>query len=141
MAIELSYMVGSTLVKISILFLYRRLAGSITTKFVYGVWACMAFCIASFVAFLLAVFFTCSPTDRDNNCNDEGAILVSATAVSTIQDIIICFLPIFLIQNLHMPRRQKLALAGIFGLGLITSVCGVMRLYYLVMVYYCKSSP
>ena len=138
-SIELCYMVGTTSIKVSILFLYRRLAGSLTNKFVYSVWACMAFCIASFVAFLLAVLFTCSPADRNNNCNNEGAILVAATAVSTIQDLIICLLPIFLIQNLQMPKRQKLALIGIFGLGVITSVCGIMRTYYLVIVYYCKS--
>lgn len=132
-------MVASTLIKVSILFLYRRLAGSLTNKFVYAVWACMAFCIASFVAFLLAVFFICSPTDRDG-CDDEGIVLVTATSVSTVQDLIISFLPVFLIRNLQMPRRQKLALGGIFGLGLLTTVCGIMRTYYLITVYYCKSS-
>ncbi|USP74152.1 hypothetical protein yc1106_01426 [Curvularia clavata] len=104
MAIELSYMVGSTLVKVSILFLYRRLTGSLTNK--------------------------------ENNCQDEGIVLISATAVSTVQDLIISFLPLFLIRNLQMPKRQKLAMGGIFGLGLITTVCGIMRTYYLVFVYH-----
>ena len=139
MAIEFCYMSGSTLIKISILFLYRRLTGSLTNKFVYAVWVCMAFCITTFLAFLLAIFFTCSPADPNNNCDDEGAILVAATAVSTVQDLIVCFLPLFLIHNLQMPQRQKLALAGIFGLGVFTTVCGVMRTYYLIIVYYCKS--
>lgn len=131
-------MIGATLIKVSILFLYRRLAGSLTNKFVYAVWTCMAFCIASFVAFFVAVFFTCSPADQDNNCEDEGVVLVAATVVSTVQDMIISFLPLFLIYNLQMPRRQKLALGGIFGLGLFTTICGIMRTYYLIFVYYCK---
>ncbi|KAI8932895.1 hypothetical protein NX059_010372 [Plenodomus lindquistii] len=45
-------------------------------------------------------------------------------------------LPIFLIWNLKITRRQRFALCGIFGLGLVTTICGILRTYYAAYVYY-----
>jgi hypothetical protein len=138
MAIELCYMLCTTLIKISILLFYRRLTGSLTNRFVYWVWACITVCVLYFIAFIILIFFTCSMAVGRKDCAEEGAITVAVTVVSTVQDLVICLLPAFLIKNLQMPKRQKFALCGIFGLGLITTVCGIMRLYYSTYVYYCK---
>ena len=82
--------------------------------------------------------FTCSVAVGRKDCAEEGPFIVAVTTVSTVQDLVICILPAFLIRNLQMPKRQKLAVCGIFALGLVTSICGIMRLYYAVYLYYCK---
>ncbi|KAJ4364776.1 hypothetical protein N0V95_000724 [Ascochyta clinopodiicola] len=55
---------------------------------------------------------------------------------TTVQDFIICLLPVFLIWNLRITKTQKFALCGIFALGLVTCICGILRTYYATYVYY-----
>lgn len=132
-AIELAYMASTSLIKISILCFYRRLAnGSISRTFVYCVWGSIAFVVAYFVAFTGAIIFTCSPVqgywrmfdlmwrlENEMKCHNEGATIVAVVVVSTIQDLFICALPIFLVWNLQIPKRQKAALIALFALGLL----------------------
>ncbi|KAF1831661.1 hypothetical protein BDW02DRAFT_504756 [Decorospora gaudefroyi] len=149
MAIELNYMVSTTLIKVSILCFYRRITGRLTTQFVYWVWGCIIFCVVYGVVFTFAIIFTCTPVvgffhifdimwrlKNEVTCRNEGAIIVACAAVSSIQDFIICMLPIFLIWNLHISKRQKVGLCGIFGVGIITCVCGILRTYYATYLYY-----
>jgi hypothetical protein len=149
MAIELNYMVSTTLIKISILCFYRRITGSLTNAFVYWVWGSIIFCVGYGLLFFFLILFTCSPVvgyfhlfdlmwrmQNEVHCNNEGAIIVACAAISSVQDLVICMLPIFLIWNLQIPRRQKAALCAIFGMGLVTCVCGILRTYYATYVYY-----
>lgn len=151
MSIELDYLLSTTLIKISILCFYRRLGGSLQTTFVWAVRIAIAICIVYGILFASLIAFACSPVagtfhvsdvswrrKHELKCLNEGAIIVSCAIISTLQDLVICLLPIFLVWNMHMPKRQKLALCGIFGLGLFTCVCGVIRTYYATYVYNCK---
>lgn len=132
MSIELNYMVSTTLIKVSILCFYRRMTGTLTNTFVYWVWGSIVFCILYGVLFTLLIIFICSPVEgffyifdvawRQNNklsCHDEGAIVVACAAISTVQDLVICMLPVILIWNLQIGKRQKIALCAIFGMGLV----------------------
>jgi hypothetical protein len=149
MAIELNYLAATTFVKISILCFYRRMSGSIKTAFVYGVWAMIVFCVLYSIIFAILIICTCTPVigffhmfdilwrvHNELTCRDEGAIVVACAIIGTVQDLFICLLPVLLIWNLKMARRQKAALFGIFGIGLITCVCGILRTYYATYVYY-----
>jgi hypothetical protein len=151
MAVELNYLASTTFIKISILCFYRRMTGSIKTAFVYGVWAMIVFCMLYSIIFAILIIFTCTPVvgffhlfdiiwrvHNELSCRDEGAIVVACAIIGTIQDLFICLLPVLLIWNLKMARRQKAALFGIFGIGLITCVCGILRAYYATYVYYGK---
>ena len=132
MAIEINYMLCTTLIKISILCFYRRITASLTIQFVYWVWGSIVFCIVYGITFIFLIAFTCSPAigffhvfdlswrlQNELTCRDEGAVIVAVAAISTVQDLIIALLPIFLIWKLQIPKTQKLALCGIFGLGLV----------------------
>jgi hypothetical protein len=132
MAIEINYIVCTTLIKISILCFYRRMSASLTNIFVYCVWGSIFFCATYAITFIFLIAFTCSPAigfyrifdiswrfQNELTCHDEGAIIVAVAAISTVQDLVICLLPVFLIWNLQIARRQKLALCGIFGMGLM----------------------
>jgi hypothetical protein len=151
MSIELSYLASTTFIKVSILCFYRRMTGSLKNAFVYGVWISIFFCILYGILFSFLIIFTCTPvvgffhlfdlTWRVRNelsCQDEGAIVVVCAIIGTVQDLVICLLPVFLIWNLRMPKRQKAALCGIFCMGLVTCICGIMRTYYATYVYYCE---
>lgn len=151
MAIEILYLTCTTPIKISILCFYRRITGSLTNKFVYSTWGSIILCALYGILFTLLIIFTCSPVvgyfhvfdipwrfTNELHCFNEGAIIVACAAISTVQDLVICMLPIFLIWNLRITRQQRFALCGIFGMGIITCICGILRTYYATYVYYCK---
>ncbi|KAF1996320.1 hypothetical protein P154DRAFT_498638 [Amniculicola lignicola CBS 123094] len=150
LVIEILYLTSTSLIKISILCFYRRItSGSISKVFVYWVWGSIVFVIVYCITFIFTIVFSCVPVEgywhmfdlawrlkHELKCHNEGAEIVSVVVISTLQDFVICALPIVLVWNLQIPRRQKAALIGIFGLGLLTCVCGIMRTYYAIYVYY-----
>jgi hypothetical protein len=149
-AVELNYLVSATLIKVSILCFYRRITGTLKDAFVFSTWAMIAFCIISSIIFSFLIIFTCNPVvgsfhlfdfawrvKNEVTCLDEGAIIVACAIVGTIQDFFVCLLPVLLVWNLKMSKRQKVALCGIFAVGLITCICGILRTYYATYVYYC----
>jgi hypothetical protein len=151
MAIELNYVLSTTIIKVSILFFYRRITGSLKSAFVYSVWAMVGFCVVPSTIFVFLIIFTCSPVvgffhlfdiswrlRNEVTCLDEGAIIVACAIVGTVQDCLVCLLPVLLVWNLKMSKRQKVALCGIFSVGMLTCICGILRTYYATYVYYCK---
>ena len=151
MAIEIQYLISTTFTKASILLFYRRMTGSLAHNFIYWVWGSIAFCVIYGVLFLFLIIFNCSPVvgyfhlfdftwriQHKLTCHNEGAVVVACAVIGSVQDVFICMLPVLLIWNLQISKRQKVALCGIFGLGLITSVCGIMRTGYATYNYFCK---
>ncbi|KAF2816597.1 uncharacterized protein BDZ99DRAFT_515181 [Mytilinidion resinicola] len=152
-AIELLYVFATSPTKVSILFFYRRMAnGSISRNFILLVWASIAFVIVYAVIFITVLPLTCNPVNAFWNqfdfspggwpethkfhCHPEYKSLFAGASISMVQDIMAAVLPIMLLWNLQLPRRQKLAIYGIFALGLVTTICGAMRIYYLHWVYF-----
>lgn len=134
MAIEMLYFGGIVFIKISILFFYRRLASrQISQAFVWWVRVAIASVIVYALVFGLVIVFTYSPAGAYWNILDpvwlanndfkwkldEGAIIVSLSVISTLQDFVICALPAVLVRNLQIHARQKIGLMAIFGLGLL----------------------
>ncbi|RYN53376.1 hypothetical protein AA0114_g4435 [Alternaria tenuissima] len=149
MAIELNYMLSTTLVKVSILCFYRRIGDRLTNQFIYWVYGTIVFCIVYGIVFTFAIVFTCTPVvgffrlfdiawrlQNELTCRNEGALIVACAAISSVQDFIICMLPILLIWNLKIGKRQKMGLCAIFGLGMITCICGILRTFYATKLYY-----
>jgi hypothetical protein len=128
-------MVSTATTKISILLFYRRLAeGSISIRFLYTVYAAIAFVVIYFIVFWVNLFTGCKPfyafwmqvdlvwaaKNADNyHCFDELKNMIIAAAVSVVQDFIACGLPMILFWKLKVPRRQKIALGAIFGVGFL----------------------
>ncbi|KAK8137527.1 hypothetical protein PG984_003020 [Apiospora sp. TS-2023a] len=54
-----------------------------------------------------------------------------AAAGNIVADILIILIPLPLIKGLNLPRAQKLALAGIFCLGFLTTAISLIRVKYL----------
>jgi hypothetical protein len=83
------------------------------------------------ISFVFVLLFTCWPVEaywyrfttswmrtHTWKCHDEVQTLMIIISLSTLQDLIACILPMFVVHKLRLPFRQKLALAGIFLLGL-----------------------
>lgn len=133
MAIDLLYILGTCSTKVSILCFYRRMtAGSITKTFIYCTWGSIAFVVAYGVTSVPLLLLTCRPISAFWNlvdpiwalshkftCTDEAAEILVAAMISILQDIIALALPIMLVWNLQLPKRQKVAVVGIFGVGLL----------------------
>jgi hypothetical protein len=128
-------MVSTATTKISILLFYRRLAeGSISTRFLYTVYAAIAFVVVYFIVFWVNLFTGCRPfyafwmqvdlvwaaeNAGKYYCFDELKNLIVAAGISVAQDFIACGLPMILFWKLKVPRRQKVALGAIFGVGFL----------------------
>jgi hypothetical protein len=137
LAIESCYVVATGLTKISILLFYRRIAdGSISRWFRIAVLSSIAFVAAYMVAFLVALFLDCRPLNAywnsadinwvathvegvDYVCFNEGLDDLVAGIISIIQDFLACGMPTLLFWKLQLPRRQKIALGAIFGVGFL----------------------
>lgn len=116
------------------------------------VWAVMITCIAGHVACTLVLIFQCSPVSISQKWSSMHLILttfkvqkswIPATAgsclanvptftglavVTIVYDIIIFLLPIPLLWTLQIRKRRKIALMGVFLLGLFTTLCSFLRL-------------
>jgi len=152
MVLEALYVVSTATTKISILLFYRRLAaGSVSNGFIYSVYAAIAFVVAYFIVFIVNLFIGCRPiyafwmqvdpywnaeNDRKYKCFNEANNIIAAAVVSVIQDFIACGMPMVLFWKLRIPKRQKIALGAIFGVGFFLCICGILRVVSTVRVYF-----
>jgi len=138
-------MLSSSMTKISVLLFYKRLAhGTISNRFLYAVYAAIAFVIAYYVTFNLTLYLHCRPfhafwkqVDLEwyfkhqgrFTCSSESADLIAASVVSITQDFIAVGLPMVLFWRLRVSIKQRFALAIVFGVG-------ILYVYFL-----CSSDP
>lgn len=117
------YNVGMCLVKISILLQYRRIFSGRTMQMAtfYGALLLSAWAIA--LSFLLTL--VCIPVAKfwipglRGRCLDLLTIWYIMASVNLTTDLIIFVMPLPVIRSLQLPRRQKLMLFAVFGLGLL----------------------
>ncbi|KAE8373589.1 hypothetical protein BDV26DRAFT_285004 [Aspergillus bertholletiae] len=91
--------------------------------------------------FVLVSIFECTPVDffwnrltKTGKCVDPNALMgiaYTASIVAAIADFTLGLLPCFIVWNLQMNRRTKIALAGIMGLGCIAGATVIARIPYL----------
>ncbi|EKG19959.1 hypothetical protein MPH_02787 [Macrophomina phaseolina MS6] len=129
------------LVKISILLQYIRI---FATKKMQT--ACRIVLVLNTMFTLETVIisvFDCTPIPyfwdksiEGGHCVDFGAMWFSHASVNIAFDLVIVVLPMPVINSLNLPRRQKIALMGIFALGTFASVTSMLRLQSIYNVSY-----
>lgn len=78
---------------------------------IYGTWA------------VLSAFLNCIPVEKfwkpsvPGNCLSEKGLWFSNAAMHISTDVAIFLIPIPALSALQLPKRQKVAMAGIFALG------------------------
>ncbi|KAB5531355.1 hypothetical protein GE09DRAFT_383598 [Coniochaeta sp. 2T2.1] len=138
----LFYSLSLTFTKISILLLYKRI-------FTYPGWIKRTIKIVLFVVMAIGVWLiasvctACVPLEafwnwwivfvRPTYCQPPNLWWANAGLhIST--DVVIVLLPMPVLSTLRLPRRQKLAVMGVFALGFFVILVSVMRLVKLVEV-------
>jgi hypothetical protein len=67
-------------------------------------------------------------------CINESIFLLISGCYNTVEDFIIVVLPMPLFWKLSLPRRQRLLICGIFGIGFCVVVSGIIRTYFTDLV-------
>ncbi|MCJ1408579.1 hypothetical protein MMC19_002654, partial [Ptychographa xylographoides] len=144
-AFELTYATTTTVIKGSILLLYRRMFPTTATPFVWrAAWYfVMAWVILWWLGCGLATLFQCTPIsffwnqlagDTSGFCINEYSFLAANAALNITSDIMILMLPMPIVWDLHIKKSQKLAISTIFLLGGFVCVASVIRYTYLKQV-------
>lgn len=119
----ITYTLTIAMVKISILLLYRRLFT--TLKFRRATLIVGIACVSWLIAALLCLAFQChTDTERyrtdslfSDQCIDLKAYWLGITGSNMALDLVILCMPLYMVWNLKLAARQKIALSGIFALG------------------------
>jgi hypothetical protein len=148
---RIGYVIALCFVKLSILSFYK----TITTNRVlrHLVTGTAGFVIAyTFGATLAAIFQCRTPSDAwstaaffaqfdkvpDPNaphvdCYDPTLFFLATAGLNLFSDIVILLLPIPMLLGLQVPRRQRIAVAGIFSIGLMAIVASAVRVHVMRM--------
>ncbi len=134
------YVIGITLIKISVLLFYRRLSVKFSRAFLIATWIGIIYNILYIFAFGLTLLLLCRPLhsywDAFNpiwaathhfHCGSEGASLPASSALSVAGDLYSTLLPLILVYYLELPRKQKIALYALFALGFMAVAAGIVR--------------
>ncbi|TGO47264.1 hypothetical protein BCON_0286g00070 [Botryotinia convoluta] len=128
------YMMGILGFKVSLCFSYLRILSKGQPTYRLIIWIVMVLCILGHTVGTLVLMFNCNPIQRSWHPTTAGTCLpvgplFSGLAITTIVfDVIIFFLPIPFLYGLRMDRSKKFGIIGVFALGILTTVCSVMRM-------------
>ncbi|KAF2086976.1 hypothetical protein K490DRAFT_66288 [Saccharata proteae CBS 121410] len=144
---NVSYACSTTLIKLSILFQFRRLFDRRNHP-VVNISCLVLICITIVwgLFFALVTIFGCHPIHKewdvlvDGNCILFGSKVAAKfypayaahTASNMCLDILILAIPIPSLATLKLRKRQKSGLIGVFSIGLIVVICSVIRLWLIV---------
>ncbi|THZ19006.1 hypothetical protein D6C89_07985 [Aureobasidium pullulans] len=137
---KLLFTLAATFARASLICFYFRLikdTGYSLSKWV--LWATFAYNVAIGVAFVILAVFLCTPVEaywvfpmmKNARCLDEGPVTLVAGVLNCISDLLVTLLPIPIIMGLNMPLRQRIGVSILLSLGLVVTVAGVVRTYYI----------
>lgn len=118
--------------KFSILFQYLRIFPG--KPFRLACYATMAI-VATYSSWaIVSGFVNCVPVakfwnkDLPGNCLNFEALWFFNASMNITTDIALLLLPMPLLSKLQLPRTQKIALIGVFGMGILVVVTSILRL-------------
>ncbi|KAG9810303.1 hypothetical protein KCU68_g21005, partial [Aureobasidium melanogenum] len=97
-------------------------------------WLLFAALVPSVLWGVFASIFICDPVRKvwrpttPGKCLSTRTYWVSVTAVNIVLDFAVLALPMPVISRLKLPKKQKIALVGVFLLGFFTCAVSVVRL-------------
>lgn len=118
------YVALSGLIKLTILFFYRRIF-SPQTKTKYFINVGIAFVACLNTAIFLTTVFNCIPIEKqwnvalDGHCFNPEILPYVSGVSSSLTDIYVLLLPIPLLWGLNMNLKRKVRLMVIFSFGLL----------------------
>lgn len=148
---RMTYGVALCFVKLSILWFYRTIASHRTFRRVVN--GTIVFVIAYTIGSTLASAFQCEKPSAsydvsgylaqfDNNpktprphvkCFDPSPLWLSTSAVNLFTDVLIMVMPIPTLLGLRVPMSKRLALIGIFSVGIMAIVASCVRMWVMAL--------
>ncbi|KAG8628913.1 hypothetical protein KVT40_002778 [Elsinoe batatas] len=135
-AFRFLYCIAVSFFKFALCFAYLRITtnGLAVRTYRRVIIATMAFTLTFMIYYCAVVIFACTPIQKFWNrptpgkCLPVPMVYYSPAVITIIVDIVLFLLPIPLVLPLRMNRRRKIGLIITFLLGLMTTLCSVMRL-------------
>lgn len=110
--------------KVSVLLLFHRIfitPGSKKTGIFWAIWFVFWWNLLYALALVLAVLLECvgkeAKVARNEECVNTYAVLISASSINLVSDLMILIIPITAILRLHMPPKEKLRVSAVFAVG------------------------
>ena len=111
--------------KMALLLLYRRLAPQ--RWFQYMNWAVIGTILSSSTALLFITIFPCRPVSgawdltlaATTVCIDRPSIYKTTAIFGAVTDLMVLAVPLPIVINLQIPRRQKIGVICYFSLGIV----------------------
>ncbi|KXT11033.1 hypothetical protein AC579_7320 [Pseudocercospora musae] len=126
--------------KLSILLQYTRIFPQ--KGFRLATWIVMGAVVIYATWRVLAAIFTCLPVaafwDKrivNKHCQNKFNVAMASTALNMATDLTIAFLPMPVLNQLQLPRRQKYALMAVFALGGLVVIISILRLPSLMTLW------
>ncbi|KAF2856944.1 hypothetical protein T440DRAFT_494693 [Plenodomus tracheiphilus IPT5] len=139
MSAKVVFTAAATFTRLSLhCFYYRLVADSGKIWFKWLIHANVVYTIGIFISFTFIAVFLCDPVKNYwtlsapiGTCMDEGVVTLVCGIINCVADFATTITPIPLVMRLHMPRRQRVAVAFLFGLGIIVTVAGIVRTWFI----------
>ncbi|KAH9880280.1 hypothetical protein IAQ61_000569 [Plenodomus lingam] len=140
---EVFYCTSIIFIKLSIAFMLNRIAGN-QRIFIYTNYGIMGLCGSVNLAAALYIIFQCNPVEaawkaelvaEGGHCEPPvylQNVYYFCSSVNIFTDWATALMPIAILWNVQMNRNTKITVAGILGLGIFTSVSGLVRMKYTV---------
>ncbi|KAF2197097.1 hypothetical protein GQ43DRAFT_223315 [Delitschia confertaspora ATCC 74209] len=132
------YNFSLTLIKVSIIFQYLRIAANSYVRLACHI--LMAFILLNCTQTFLTAVFSCVPVPKFwddrivGTCVNKPALWFANAGINIVQDIWLIVLPFFILKKLILRTREKVVLMIILGLGGFASVASILRLQALYVV-------
>ncbi|KAF2019408.1 hypothetical protein BU24DRAFT_119660 [Aaosphaeria arxii CBS 175.79] len=148
---RITYNIGLCFVKLSILFFYRAIASNVTfRRLTYATIALVS--LYTFGVTIASIFQCENPVDAwdttaylsqfdgkpgraksKTKCYDPIRLWVMSAAVNLFSDVVILLLPIPTLLGLRVPMDKRLALIGIFSVGIMAIVASCVRMWVMAL--------
>lgn len=122
----------------------------------WTLWGLFVFNAGHLIAVFLVVIFQCTPVhmywdhfktdqvlengtivNRNYTVNiDQAAFSISTAGIAVATDVAILMVPVFIMWDLRMPLRRKLAVLFVLSLGWVVAVVGAVRIKFFVDMWY-----
>ncbi|EPS36689.1 hypothetical protein H072_9747 [Dactylellina haptotyla CBS 200.50] len=127
------------LTKLSILLFYHRVFSS--RRFRYFIYGGAAYIISYTISAIIVVFLQAIPLRAYWDKSIPGRFIdgqlafVIYGALNCLSDLYVFFLPIREVWTIQLPKKQRISLVLVFALGSIVCIAGIIRIYYLWIVF------
>jgi len=143
---EILYTILVMITKVSILQLYLRIwtVEAVSRWFRRTCWICIVVLILTMLAFVFSLIFQCTPVHfawlywdglhNPGHCVNRPAQIYVLGAFNIAYDVIVFVLPLHHFLKLNISWRRKFGVCLIFMVGMLVTICSIVRLQYLVKI-------